>query len=171
MSETTVPQPESTEEVEVTQAPQEEALTEPTTPPTSEEQLNALINRRMGEFSVKISYADLKYIKNTIQQKVEWKGPNEAYLVIISLLTIDNALQAMDPKSLESIQIHLPSSTIESINFFLNRISGKGLDSAQKLFSISMMLRQPIEALKKIDAEIEILKAELEKDQKTEKNA
>lgn len=163
MSETTVPQPESTEEVEVTQAPQEEALTEPATPSTPEEQLNALINRRMGEFSVKISYADLKYIKNTIQQKVEWKGPNEAYLVIISLLTIDNALQAMDPKSLESIQIHLPSSTIESINFFLNRISGKGLDSAQKLFSISMVLRQPIEALKKIDAEIEALRAELEK--------
>ena len=171
MSETTVPQPESTEEVEVTQAPQEEALTEPATPSTPEEQLNALINRRMGEFSVKISYADLKYIKNTIQQKVEWKGPNEAYLVIISLLTIDNALQAMDPKSLEAIQIHLPSSTIESINFFLNRISGKGLDSAQKLFSISMMLRQPIEALKKIDAEIEALRVELEKAQKTEKSA
>lgn len=168
MEETTVTQSESNVEVEATQAPQEELLTEPQAPATPEEQLNALINRRMGEFSVKISYPDLKYIKNTIQQKVEWKGPNEAYLVIISLLTIDNALQAMDPKSVEAIQIHLPSSTIESINFFLNRITGKGLDSAQKLFSISMMLRQPIEALKKLDNEIETLRAEVEK---TEKNA
>jgi hypothetical protein len=74
----------------------------------------------------------------------------------------------MDPKSVEAIQIHLPSSTIETINFFLNRITGKGLDSAQKLFSISMMLRQPIEALKKLDNEIETLRAEVEK---TEKNA
>jgi hypothetical protein len=168
MEETTATQSESNVEVEATQAPQEELLTEPQAPATPEEQLNALINRRMGEFSVKISYPDLKYIKNTIQQKVEWKGPNEAYLVIISLLTIDNALQAMDPKSVEAIQIHLPSSTIESINFFLNRITGKGLDSAQKLFSISMMLRQPIEALKKLDNEIETLRAEVEK---TEKNA
>jgi hypothetical protein len=166
MEETTVPQPEAITEVEATLAPQEEAPTEPQTPPTPEEQLNALINRRMGEFSVKISYPDLKYIKNTIQQKVEWKGPNEAYLVIISLLTIDNALQAMDPKSVEAIQIHLPSSTIESINFFLNRITGKGLDSAQKIFSISMMLRQPIEALKKLDNEIETLRAEVEKTEK-----
>lgn len=166
MEETTVTQPESNVEVEATQVPQEELLTEPQAPATPEEQLNALINRRMGEFNVKISYSDLKYIKNTIQQKVEWKGPNEAYLVIISLLTIDNALQAMDPKSVEAIQIHLPSSTIESINFFLNRITGKGLDSAQKLFSISMMLRQPIEALKKLDSEIETLKAEIEKTEK-----
>lgn len=152
--------------VEETQVVQEEILTE-SAPLTLEEQLNNLINRRMGSFPIKINYADLKFIKNTITQKVEWKGSNEAYLVIISILSLENALAELDPKKLEPTQIQMPSSTLESINFFLSRITGKGLDSAQKLFSVAMMLRPSIETLKKIDEEIEQLKVEI---QKTGKN-
>lgn len=139
---------------------------ESTTPATPQDQLNALINRRMGQFDLTINYADLKYIKNAINSKVEWKGPNEAYLVIMSLLTLDAALESMDPKKSEKTQIKLPASTIETINFFFNRITGKGIESAQKIFSISMQLRQSVEALKKLDQEIELLQSEL----KTEKN-
>lgn len=120
--------------------------------------LSELINRRMGEFDVRINHADLKYVKNSINSKVEWKGPNEAYLVIMSILTIDNALESMDPKKMEPTIIKLPASTIESINFFLTKITGKGIESAQKLFSISMMFRQSMEALKKMDQQIEQLK-------------
>jgi hypothetical protein len=120
--------------------------------------LSELINRRMGEFDVRINHADLKYVKNSINSKVEWKGPNEAYLVIMSILTIDNALEALDPKKMEPTIIKLPASTIESINFFLNKITGKGIEPAQKLFSISMMFRQSMEALKKMDQQIEQLK-------------
>lgn len=134
---------------------------EPTTPATPQDQLTALVNRRMGEFNVKISHADLKYVKNAIHQKIEWKGPNEAYLVIMTVLTLDNALQVMDPKQMEPIQIALPASTIESLNFFLTKITGKGIDSAQKLFSISMMFRPAMEAIRKIDEEIKVLEAEV----------
>jgi hypothetical protein len=137
------------------------------TPMTPQEQLNALINRRMGQFDVKINYADLKYIKNSINSKVEWKGPNEAYLVVMALLTLDAALESMDPKKAEAEQIKLPASTIETINFFFTRITGKGIESAQKLFSITMQLRQPVETIKKLDQEIEVLQSEL----KTEKNS
>lgn len=131
-------------------------------PLTPEDQLNALINRRSGEFDVKIGYADLKYVKNTLNSKIEWKGPNEAYLVLISTLTIENILLSLDPKATASSLVKIPAATIESINFFLNRVTGKGIDSAQKLFSIAMLFRQSAEALKKLDEEIEVLKAEVQ---------
>jgi hypothetical protein len=136
-------------------------------PQTPQEQLSALVNRRMGEFDVRINYTDLKYVKNSINSKVEWKGPNEAYLVIMSILTIDNVLEALDPKKMEPTIIKMPASTIESINFFLNKTSGKGIEPAQKLFSISMMFRQSMETLKKLDQEIELLQAEIKETEKT----
>ena len=142
----------------------EEISQEPQTP---QEQLSALINRRMGDFDVRINYTDLKYVKNSINSKVEWKGPNEAYLVIMSILTIDNALEVMDAKKMEPTIIKMPASTIESINFFLSKTGGKGIEPAQKLFSISMMFRQSMETLKKLDQEIELLQAEIKKTEKT----
>lgn len=137
--------------------------TEPTNPApmTPEEQLTALAQRRTGVFPVKINYDSLKFLRNKLHQKVEWKGPNEAYLMIMSILTIDNALEGLDPKSSESTQVQLPASTIESVNYFLNRVTGTGLDSAQKLFSLSMMFRPAVEAMKKIDEEISTLEKEL----------
>ena len=142
--------------------PVELAVAAEETQPTQMDPLSELINRRMGEFDVKINHADLKYIKNSINSKIEWKGANEAYLVIMSILTIDNALEAMDPKKMEPTLIKLPASTIESINFFLSKITGKGIESAQRLFSISMMFRQPVEVLRKLDEEISILKKEVD---------
>lgn len=164
MEETLNPTTESVAEVE--SSPVE--IAESQNPATPQDQLNALINRRMGHFDVKINYADLKYIKNSINSKVEWKGPNEAYLVIMAMLTLDAALEEMDPKKSESIQVKLPASTIETINFFFNRLTGKGIESAQKMFSISMQLRQPIETLKKLDQEIEALQTELKTEKKGE---
>lgn len=139
----------------------------PQQPSTPQEQLAALAQRRTGTFPVKINHDSLKFLRNKLHQKVEWKGPNEAYLMIMSLLTIDNALEGFDQKSSEPVQVQLPASTIESVNYFLNRVTGTGLDSAQKLFSISMMFRPAIEAMKKIDEEISALEKEL----KTEKSA
>ena len=138
-------------------------------PATPEERLSDLTQKRMGQFELMISYADLKYIKNTLNSKIEWKGPNEAYLIVMTLLTLDQALESMDPKKVGSIKVSLPSSTIESINLFLNRITGKGIESAQKIFSIFMQLRQTLEAIKKIDQEIDHLQNEISI--KTEKNS
>lgn len=136
-------------------------------PQTPEQALNELIASRTGVFDLRIRYADLKYIKNLMNSKIEWKGSNEAYLTIMTILTLSNALEQMDPKSTEPAQIKLPASTFESLNYFLSKVSGTGLDAAQKLFSATMILRPTLEALKKLDDEIEALKAEL----KTEKTA
>lgn len=131
-------------------------------PLTPEETLNSLLASRTGVFDLKITHDDLKYLKNTMQSKIEWKGPNEAYLVIMTLLTLSNALSSMNPKVKEPVLVKLPSSTFETLNYFLSKVSGTGLDSAQRLFSATMILRPTIEALKKLDAEIEAVKAEIE---------
>lgn len=145
------------------QADQHEPAAEPDqTPQTPEQVLSSLMNARTGQFDLKIKYADLKYLKNTMQAKVEWTGPNEAYLVIMTILTLSNALESLDPKSNDSAIVKLPASTFETLNYFLNKISGTGLDGAQKLFSATMILRPTLEAIKKLDKEIELLKNELE---------
>ncbi len=126
--------------------------------------LGELISKRMGAFEIKITPADLKYIRNSMQSKIEWKGPNEAYLVIMAILTLNNALEGMDTSKTginAPVAIKLPSSTIESVSFFLNRITGTGLDSAQRLFGISMILRPSVEAIRKLDEEIEHLQKQL----------
>lgn len=146
-------QVENTVEQEATESAQTAAPE-----PSPKDNLNALLARRTGEFDVRINYTDLKFLKNTLNQKVDWKGPNEAYLMIMSVLTVNNVLSEMDPKTTEPLNIKLPASTIESINFFLNRVGGTGLDSAQKLFSLSMMFRQSMEAIKKLDEEITTIK-------------
>jgi hypothetical protein len=157
MEEMLVTQPEMVNEVEETIISQEG------TPLTPTDHLAALTSRRNGEFELKMSHADVKAIKNAINQKIEWKGPNEAYLVIMTVLTLDSVLEGMNPKEALPVSVRVPAATIESINFFLTKITGKGLDSAQRLFSTAMQLRQAVEAIRILDEEIKTLKSELDK--------
>jgi len=147
----------TTQPIEETLAPEQ----------TLQQQLSELSTKRTGNFPVKINHENLKFLRNKLHQKTEWKGPNEAYLMIMAILTLDNALDSLDPKSIEPTQIHLPAATIVSVNYFINRVSGTGLDSAQRLFSISMILRPAVEAIKKLDEEISVL----EKEVKSERSA
>ena len=129
-----------------------------TSPEVSE--LDHMIQRRMGNFDVTISPADLKYIKNLLNNKVEWKGPNEAYLILMSLLSLSSELKEVDDRSTERITLSLPSTTLESINFFIGRITGKGEESAHRLFAVSMLLRPAMEQIRVLDETIEKLKSE-----------
>jgi len=126
--------------------------------PTLQEQLDSLVKAITGEFDVQISYKDLKYIKNTLNQRVEWTGSNEAYLLILTLLAIDASLEEMDPKQ-DSARVltKLPSSAIETINYFFSKVGGKGIDAAQKLFAAAMQIRPAMEAMKKLDEAITAL--------------
>jgi len=163
-------QEESAVEQEVSTKVEETSPVEEISPELSpKDNLNALLASRTGEFDLRINYTDLKFLKNTLNQKVEWKGPNEAYLMIMAVLTVNNVLEGMSPKETDPLNIKLPASTIESINFFLNRVGGTGLDSAQRLFSLSMMFRQSMEAIKKLDDEINFIKNKI--DIETEKSA
>ena len=123
-------------------------------------ELDAAIQARMGQFAITISPADLRYIKNLLNNKIEWKGPNEAYLMLMALLSINGELKERDSSSNERISIRLPSTTLESINFFLNRVTGKGEETAHRLFAVSMLLRPAMEEIKKLDEIIEKLQSE-----------
>jgi hypothetical protein len=95
-----------------------------------------------------------------LNNKIEWKGPNEAYLMLMALLSISSELKERDSSSNERLQVQLPSTTLESINFFLNRVTGKGEESAHRLFAVSMLLRPSMEEIKKLDETIEKLQSE-----------
>lgn len=123
-------------------------------------EMDKAVQARMGHFEVLISPADLKYIKNLLNNKIEWKGPNEAYLMLMSVLNLSSELKSLDTSSNERVKISLPSTTLESINFFLNRVTGKGEESAHRLFAVSMLLRPAMEEIKKLDELIENLKSE-----------
>jgi hypothetical protein len=123
-------------------------------------ELDKAIQARMGHFAINISPADLKYIKNLLNNKIEWKGPNEAYLMLMALLSISSEIKERDSSSNERVLVQLPSTTLESINFFLNRVTGKGEESAHRLFAVSMLLRPAMEEIKKLDELIEKLQSE-----------
>jgi len=123
-------------------------------------ELDKAIQTRMGHFAINISPADLKYIKNLLNNKIEWKGPNEAYLMLMALLSISSEIKERDSSSNERVLVQLPSTTLESINFFLNRVTGKGEESAHRLFAVSMLLRPAMEEIKKLDELIEKLQSE-----------
>jgi hypothetical protein len=126
------------------------------------EKYEFLFKKRSGAFDVTITHKDLKYIRNVIQSKVEWKGPNEAYLVLITSLTLQNAISALDPKDTSAHLVKLPASTIESVAYFLNRVSGTGEDAAQKLFASFMMFKQAVDSIKKLDDELQTLKNKID---------
>jgi hypothetical protein len=54
-------------------------------------------------------------------------------------------------------QVSLPATTVESINFFLSRVSGKGEEAAHRLFAVSMLLRPTMEEIKNLDSQISIM--------------
>jgi hypothetical protein len=124
-------------------------------------ELDKAVQARMGHFEISISPSDLKYVKNLLNNKIEWKGPNEAYLMLMALLNLSNELkESGDSSSNERKRISLPSTTLESINFFLARVTGKGEESAHRLFAVSMLLRPAMEEIKKLDELIEKLQSE-----------
>jgi hypothetical protein len=119
--------------------------------------LEELYSKRMGNIEVTLSPADLKYLKNTLVQKVEWKGSNEAYLYLMATISLTQALEGHDAKSEERFAASLPTSSVESINFFLNRVTGKGEEAAHRMFAVAMLLRPAIEKINSLDMEIKKL--------------
>ena len=135
---------------EVTDQPVE-STTDPTSDATPETKLDLLIKERVGNFTLHISPADLKYVKNLLTNKIEWKGPNEAYLLLMSTISITSILTELDDRTTDRVTVDISLSTIEAINFFLNRVTGKGEESAHRIFAISMLIRPALEHIKSLD--------------------
>jgi hypothetical protein len=122
-------------------------------------ELDKLYAERTGNVTIQVSPSDLKYLKNILTQKVEWKGSNEAYLYLMANLYLTQALEERDHRSAERFSAEMPVSVLESINFFLGRVTGKGEESAHRLFAVSMLLRPAVEKIKELDQQIQKLTA------------
>lgn len=129
---------------------------------TDEEKLGALQAKRMGTFKVDLSYSDATYLRNMLD-KTTFKGPQQAYLLIISKLELSQICEALknEPKDTRH-PVEITSATIESVSFFMNNKEGVGVDSAQKLFAASMVLRPAIAEINKLDQELTNLSNRLE---------
>lgn len=163
----------SEETLNIEEQVQEQLVETPETeqPQVEMSELESLIARRMGSFKVSLSLSDLKYVRNKIND-VTWTGPNEAYLQIMASVALSNEIRALNELNHKDVstrhEILLPSTTIESINFFLSRVSGKGEEGAHRLFSIAMLLRQTAEEIKNLDAEITALRNSEDSDKNEE---
>lgn len=109
---------------------------------------------RMGSFKVGLSYGDAVYYRN-ILDKSEYTGPQQAYILAIAKSEMSQVCSILKDKNKESrFEVSLTSATIESLGFFINRFSGKGADSAARLFSASMLLRPVMAEINRIDEEL-----------------
>jgi hypothetical protein len=119
------------------------------------ESLEDLKKRRMGTFKIKAPIGELSYLKNMLN-KVEWKGPQQAYLLLIAKAELHSILAGLSEKNKnDEITVDVSSATIESLSFFMNNKTGVGTESAQLLFSASMILRQAMIEINKIDRMIQ----------------
>lgn len=146
--------------VETTVDESTEVASEPEKELTPAEKLAQLQMDRMGNFNVTLSYDDATYLRNLLE-KSEYKGPQQAYLLIISKLEMSQiceTLKGLDREMRHTVEIS--AAAIESMSFFMNLKTGKGIDSAQRLFTASMQLRPAISQINRIEEELEAFKNE-----------
>ena len=121
-------------------------------------ELKELQEKRMGKFKVTLSYSDAVYLRNLLD-KSEFKGPQQAYILIISKLEISSTCDALkNEDKTKRYDVELSSATIESISYFMNNKTGKGEDAAQRLFAASMLLRQATGEINELDAQLNTLR-------------
>jgi hypothetical protein len=147
------------EAAEETTAPEIESTNVET---TEEDILKDLQAKRIGTFKVDLSYSDAAYLRNMLD-KTTYKGPQQAYLLIISKLELSQVCEMLKNEAKDARHpVELTSATIESVSFFMNQKEGVGVDSAQKLFAASMVLRPAIGEINKLDQELTNLSNRLE---------
>ena len=140
-----------------------------------EERLEQLKNfRQTGSVSVEMTPKDFKFVYNTFRNKVEWRGPNEAYMLNILLMGLTSAKQQIDTKKDEAQRIQLSNSTIEIMSQFQHRVGGKDSKSAMNHMGLFGMINNCMAQIKQVEEEIAKLEDELglktPQDEKTEKN-
>jgi len=126
-------------------------------------ELEKLTAQRTGFFKVSLSPNDIKWIKNACNDKFEFTGPNEAFMVMNCYLGFSSIHNRMDstkdtfdiPQNLE-----MNASAIEGAAILLNKYKGHGIETAQRVFRIAVALNKPAMEMKDIDQRINILKLE-----------
>jgi hypothetical protein len=129
---------------------------------TDEEKLKQLLEfRKNGNVSLDITYSSFKTIRNLFKNKISWKGPNQAYLLCVLMMNLEQALAGMDVKSTEPQKVALRNDSIEAISVFMNQIEGNNSMSAQNNLSMFLTIQQAIGQLQSIDNQITSLEEKL----------
>lgn len=136
--------------------------------PTEEEpakelsEVEKLTKRRTGFWAVNLEPADLKWIKNACQNKFEFTGPNEAFMLMNCYLGFAAAVarheEAVKQKMEEQPAV-VQASAIEACALLINRFSAAGIESAQRIFRIAISLNTIIMEMQSLDKQIAELKA------------
>jgi hypothetical protein len=120
-----------------------------------------LKSERMGKFVVGLGYADAVFFRNLLD-KSTYKGPQQAYLLIIAKAELSQVVQGLKGNEKETrYEVELTSACIESLGYFMNNFEGKGSDSATKLFTASMLLRPSMGLINDLDTKLEEAKKNL----------
>ena len=126
--------------------------------------LDQLIDRRTGYFSVKLDTADLKWIKNACNSggKFSFTGPNEAFMLMNCYLGFSAAIARAEQEAKEQTEsdgsVQIQAAAIEAAAILINKYSGSGLDTAQRVFRIAMALNPAIMDMKDLDKLINMIK-------------
>ena len=130
--------------------------------PTLEEKLEQLKDfRRNGSIAIEISFKDFKYMRNVFKTKTPWNGANEAYLLCVLNMNLEQILSSMDKDETKAQKVTILNSSVEAASIFMNKISGSNLASAQNNLSMLMVLNQAIAQLQMIDKELKTLNDEV----------
>jgi hypothetical protein len=124
-------------------------------------EVQKLINKRTGYWAVNLELADLKWIKNQCNNKFEFNGPNEAFMMMNCYLGFASAVARIEQATKMKLEAEAPAvqaSAIEACALLLNRYTGSGLDAAQRVFRIAVALNGSIMEMKELDDQIAKLK-------------
>lgn len=128
-------------------------------------ELDRLIHRRTGYWKVKMELADLKWVKNACQGKLNFTGPNEAFMLMNCYLGFSGAVARMEQEKDQTLPVDLQASAIEACALLINKYSGSGIESAQRIFRIAIALNDVVMEMKNLDSVIQQLR-DAEKKQK-----
>jgi len=136
-----------------------------------EEQLKQLVDfRRNGNVTFEMTYDQFKRLRNVFKNDIPWKGPNQAYLLSVLMLNLEQTLSTLDPKDSEVKKISVRNDSVEAMSVFLNSIEGKSSHSAQLSLGMFLTIQQGISQLQSIDTQIKQLEEQLStKDKKAKK--
>jgi len=124
-------------------------------------EIEMLINKRTGYWTLNLEMADLKWIKNHCNSKFNFTGPNEAFMLMNCYLGFAAAIARAEQAEKENLEVEKPAvqaASIEACALLINKYEGSGLESAQRLFRIAVALNGPISEMKRLDDIIADLK-------------
>ena len=126
-------------------------------------EIEKLINKRTGFWSLGLEIGDIKWIKNQCNSKFTFTGPNEAFMLMNCYLGFASALSRYEQAEKEGLETEAPivqAAALEACALMINRYQGATLDGAQRIFRIAIALNSPIMEMKKLDEEIAALRAQ-----------